>query len=101
MGNTKSNDMKKIFVTGVLLIVLLAACKNEVPSAPVEPAPVDATPPPAIPERPKPEMPQEKEGTSVQIGPDGLSVENKDGDHKTDVKIKGDGKTSVDVRSPK
>ncbi len=93
--------MKKFFAAGVLSIVLLAACKNEVPSAPAEPAPVDVTPPPAIPEKPTPEMPQEREGTSVQIGPDGVSVENKDGNHKTDVKIKGDGKASVDVRSPK
>lgn len=92
--------MKNIFVAG-LLSVVLSACKNEVPSAPAEPAPVDVTPPPAIPEKPKPEMTQEKEGTSVQIGPDGVSVKNKDGDHKTDVKIKGDGKASVDVRSPK
>lgn len=96
--------MKKIFAAGLLSILLsvaLLSCKNEVPSAPAEPAPVDVTPPPAIAQKPKPEMSQEKQGTSVQIGSDGVRVENQDGNHKTDVKIKGDGKASVDVRSPK
>lgn len=87
-------------MAGMLSIVLLTACKNEVPSAPAEPTSVPTTPTPAVPETPNPEVPQEqKEGTSVQIGPDGVNVKNKNGDKKTDVKVE-EGKITVDTRTP-
>ncbi|MFT3796093.1 hypothetical protein [Flavobacterium sp.] len=91
--------MKKILLAGIISVALLTACKNEVPSAPAEPAAVPSTPAPALPETPEPEVPQQKEGTSVQIGPDGVKVQNKNGDKKTGVKVE-DGKITVDARSP-
>lgn len=87
--------MKKVILAG-LLVVLLAACKNEVPSAPAEPPAIPATLPPAMPEKPNPEM-KESDGTSVKVGSDGISVKSKDGEKKTDVQV-GDGKASVEVK---
>lgn len=88
--------MKKIAAAGILSIVLLTACKNDVPSAPAEPASVPATPPPAIPEKPTPEV-DDNDGTSVKVGSDGISVKSKDGVKKTDVEV-GGGKASVEVK---
>ena len=88
--------MKKLATAGILSIVLLTACKNEVPSAPAEPASVPATSPPAVPEKPAPEM-DENDGTSVKVGSDGISVKTKDGEKKTDVEV-GSGKAAVEVK---
>ena len=88
--------MKKLAATGILSILLLTACKNDVPSAPAEPASVPVAQPQPVPEKPTPEV-NENDGTSVKVGSDGISVKTKDGEKKTDVEV-GNGKASVEVK---
>ena len=78
------------------LALALAACKNDVPSAPMEPAPAPVTPAPTDPVTPVPESP--RKSTSVEIGSDGVSIENNRSATQTDLSVK-DGKAAVSVKN--
>ena len=82
--------MKKIvFVLGLMSIMAVVSCKKDAPiPPPPPPEPVVAPAPPPVPAEPKAE--DEKDGTSVSVGKDGLDVSTKDGDKKTTVKVSGE-----------
>jgi|GEM_PF-4787315 len=85
----------KQLILAAMFAFALTSCKNEVPSAPIEPPSVPASPAPSVPEKPKPEVPQTQ--TSVEMNKDGVNVETKNGENKTDVSVKN-GKPTVDVK---
>jgi len=82
--------MKKIvFALGLMSIMTVVSCKKDAPiPPPPPPEPVAAPAPPPVPAEPKAE--DEKDGTSVSVGKDGLDVSTKDGDKKTTVKVSGE-----------
>jgi len=92
--------MKKIILTlNMVALVALASCKND-PPPPPPPAPVPqvVTTPPTPP--PAPEVPakeEEKDGTTVSVGSDGVEVSTKNGDKKTVIDVK-DGKRSIEIK---
>jgi len=93
--------MKKVTILAALMsIMTFVACKKEVPPPPEAPAaPAEApAPPPAPAEAPlPPPPPEEKDGTTVKVGKDGVDVSTKTDDKKTTVTVKGDG-AAVEVK---
>lgn len=92
--------MKKIVImSGIVAMTLLASCKDKKEEVPPPPQPVENPAPPATPE---PTVNttvenEEKDGTSVRINGDGVSVQNKNGDNESNVTISGD-KKEVEIR---
>ena len=84
--------MKKVMlVLGMMSIMTVVSCKKDAPIPPPPPPEPVATPapvPPPVPEEPKTE--DEKDGTSVSIGKEGVDVSTKDGNKKTTVKVSGE-----------
>jgi hypothetical protein len=87
--------MKKLILgMGMLGMVLAVSCKKDVPPPPPPPPPAPAQPmvPP-----PPPPAPEKQDGTSVNVGSDGVDVQSSDGSRKTGVSVSG-GKASVEVK---
>lgn len=83
--------MKKIvFALGLMSIMAVLSCKKDAPIPPPPPPEPVAAPAPAPPVPSEPKAEDEKDGTSVSVGKDGLDVSTKDGDKKTTVKVSGE-----------
>ncbi len=93
---------KNIILFGSLAMFALTACNNssENKTVPIEsPAPA---PTPATPEKTTVtvEPSSQKEGTTIKMNDQGLSIENKDGSKKNNVKISKDS-TNIEISRPK
>lgn len=91
--------MKKIGLTlSMFAIMALVSCKKEetvvVPAPEAAPEVVVLPPPP--PPAPEQEV-DEKDGTSISVGKDGVEVSTKDGDKKTVIDVK-DGKGKIEIK---
>lgn len=91
--------MKKIVLAcSMLALVVLASCKKEVPPPPPPPEPQVVVLPPPPPPPPAPVKAEEdKDGTSVSVGKDGVEINSKNGDKKTVIDMK-DGKTNIEIK---
>ncbi|MCY1246174.1 hypothetical protein D3C87_68050 [compost metagenome] len=93
--------MKKSFIAlGAIALLAFASCKEDKKT----PDPVPETPPVENPTpTPSPKTDAEKQdsdGTTVSVGKDGVQVNTKDGESKTDVNVsKND--ASVEIKKPK
>lgn len=89
--------MKKILLAfNMLALVALVSCKDETPPPPPpvpEPQVIVMPPPPP----PAPEKAEDKDGTSISVGSDGVEVSTKDGDKKTVIDVK-DGKGKIEIK---
>jgi multidrug efflux pump subunit AcrA (membrane-fusion protein) len=87
--------MKKIVLAfSMLLVMALASCKKEVPPPPppvAEPQVIVVPPPPA------PVKEEDKDGTIISVGSDGVEISTKEGDKKTVIDVK-DGEGSVEIK---
>jgi hypothetical protein len=85
--------MKKIMI--LMGMAAFIACNNNVKeedkSTPPAAAPVQQTPPPAE---------GQKDGTTIKVNNDGVSVESKDGSNKSNVKVSQDS-TNIEISRPK
>ncbi len=92
---------KNLILFGALTMLAFASCNNKTETKePVESTPAPA---PAASEETKTvvvDPPSQKEGTTIKMNENGVSVENKDGSTKNNVKISGDS-TSVEISRPK
>ena len=81
--------MKKvILLSGVVALLLFASCKDKKENTP-----------PAPPPAPEPTVQEEnKDGTSVSINQDGVSIENKDGEKESNVTIT-DKKKEINIKT--
>lgn len=97
--------MKKLLIIAGFALLTITSCKKkeEQTPPPVPPPVEDPAPPPA----PEPqvkkttvvtETTEEKDGTSVSISSDGISVKNKKGENKNNVTISKK-KTEVEFKS--
>ena len=88
--------MKKITLfLGILSIITIVSCKKkeEMP-VPPPPAPTESSVP--TPEAPKPVVEDNKDGTSIKVGKDGVDISTKDGANKTSVNVSnGDAKVEI------
>lgn len=96
---------KNIILFGALAIMTGASCNNQTETKqPVETIqPVVTTPPPATTPEKKPvvvEPASQKEGTTIKMNENGVSIENKAGSKKNNVKISTDS-TSIEISRPK
>lgn len=102
---------KNIILFGALTIMIVASCNNQTETKqpvetnqPVETIqPVATTPPPAATPEKKPvvvEPASQKEGTTIKMNENGVSIENKAGTKKNNVKISTDS-TSIEISRPK
>ena len=90
--------MKKvILLSGVVALLLFASCKDKKENTPpATPPPVES---PAPPPAPEPTVQEEnKDGTSVSINQDGVSIENKDGEKESNVTIT-DKKKEINIKT--
>ncbi|RZK05680.1 MAG: hypothetical protein EOO46_15710 [Flavobacterium sp.] len=89
--------MKKIiFLLGMMSMLAVVSCKKDAPIPPPPPPdPVVAPAPPPVPSEPKAE--DEKDGTTVSVGKEGVDVSTKDGDKKTKVNVSG-GDAKVEIK---
>ena len=97
----QNNHMKKnVILLCSLAMLAMAACSNssENKTEPVE----TPAPPPAPPEKTTVivEPSSQKEGTTIKMNDQGVSIENKDGSKKNNVKISGDS-TNIEITRPK
>lgn len=88
--------IKLINLLGILSILLVASCDNkkqekDTYQAPVQPAPV---------EQPAATAPKPKDGTTIKVGEQGVSYENKNGGSKQKVNVSKDS-SSVEISNPK
>jgi multidrug efflux pump subunit AcrA (membrane-fusion protein) len=88
--------MKKIVVAfSMLLVMVFASCKKEVPPPPPpvpEPQVIVVPPPP-----PAPAKEVDKDGTTISVGSDGVEISTKEGDKKTVIDVK-DGQGSIEIK---
>ena len=80
-------------------MLAFASCNNQTETK----EPVESTPAPAATEESKTvvvDPASQKEGTTIKMNENGVSVENKDGSNKSNVKISGDS-SSVEISRPK
>jgi multidrug efflux pump subunit AcrA (membrane-fusion protein) len=87
--------MKKIVLAfSMLLVMALTSCKKEVPPPipPVAEPQVIVVPPP-----PAPVKVEDKDGTTIRVGSDGVEISTKEGDKKTVIDVK-DGEGSVEIK---
>ncbi|MDI1255819.1 MAG: hypothetical protein PSV16_06940 [Flavobacterium sp.] len=93
--------MKKItLMLGAFAMMAMVSCKKDVPPPPPPPevpAELPAPPPPPAPEVPP--AVDEKDGTSVEVGKDGINVTTKNGTKSTEVKVDSKG-TKVETKKP-
>jgi len=92
---------KTLLVLGMLSIMAVVSCKKDAPIPPppppepvAAPAPVPPPPPP-VPQEPK--AVDEKDGTTVSVGKEGVDVSTKDGSTKTKVNVSG-GDAKVEIK---
>jgi len=88
---------KSIILSGMFFMLAAAACNNS--STEKEPA---STPPPTPPpvEKAAPAANEQKDGTTIKVGNDGVSIESKDGSRKSNVKVSTD-TTKIEISRPK
>lgn len=86
---------KMLFVLGMMSIMTIVSCKKDAPIPPPPPPEPIAAPAPLPP--PPPKVEDEKDGTSVSIGKEGVDVSTKDGAKKTTLKV-SDGDAKVEVK---
>jgi len=91
--------MKKIVLAlNLLAVMALVSCKKEVPPPPPPvPEPQVIVVPPPLPPPPAPAKEAEKDGTTINVGSDGVEVSTKNGDKKTVIDVK-DGKGSIEIK---
>ena len=91
--------MKKIkLILGLLSIIAIVSCKKkeEMPIAPPPPPTMEMAPPPPPPP-PAPVDPKDKDGTSIELGKDGVNINTTNGEKQTTVKV-ANGETRVEVK---
>ena len=94
--------MKKlILLSGVAVMTMMMSCKNEEPTPPVAPesTPIivnEAAPLPPPPPPPR-EVEEDKDGTSVSVNSDGVSLDTKNGTRSTTVNVK-DGGAAIEIK---
>jgi hypothetical protein len=81
--------MKKIMI--LMGMAAFISCNNNVKEEDKSTPPVQQTPPPAE---------GQKDGTTIKVNNDGVSVESKDGSNKSNVKVSQDS-TSIEISRPK
>ncbi len=87
--------MKKIILlTGALAMTVLVSCKDNQTDPPPPPEPVVHDEPAPVPPPPEPEA---ADGTSIQVGSDGVSLDTKDGTRSTSVDVR-DGGAAVEIK---
>lgn len=82
--------MKKVLmIAGMAVMLSVASCKDkkEEPVTPPPPPPVEN---PSADPAPQPITQEEKDGTSINVSSDGVQVESKNGENKTDVNLSKD-----------
>lgn len=89
--------MKKIVLAiNMLALVALVSCKEETPPPPppaADPQVIVVPPPPP----PAPVQEDDKDGTSISVGKDGVELSTKSGDKKTVIDVK-DGKGKIEIK---
>ena len=95
---------KNIILFGVMAMLAMASCNNSTdkkePNETPPPAPAPA--PPASPEKTTVIVnpPSQKEGTTIKMNDQGISIENKDGSKKNNINISKDS-TNIEITRPK
>ena len=87
--------MKKIVLMTGLALIMLASCKKKEDQIPATPPPVEDPAPPPTPEpqtqttttTTTQQVEEDKDGTSITLDSDGMTVESKDGDKENNVQI--------------
>jgi len=90
---------KQIILFGALTMLVFASCNSQTESQ----EPVETAPAPAASEGNKTvvvDSASQKEGTTIKMNENGISVENKDGSKKNNVKISSDS-SSIEISNPK
>lgn len=90
---------KHIILFGALTMLVFASCNNQTETK----EPVEAAPAPAASEENKTvvfDPASQKEGTTIKMNENGVSIENKDGSKKNNVKISSDS-SSIEISNPK
>ena len=87
---------KSIVLFGVMSMLALASCNNKTEEVKTATSPVEQ----AQPQTPPPASTGQKEGTVIKINEGGVSVENKSGSSKSNVKITKD-TTNIELSRPK
>lgn len=81
------------------MMSMMVSCKNEEPTPPVAPEPTpiivnEVTPPPP----PPPAVEKvDKDGTSISVNSDGVSLDTKNGTKSTNVSVK-DGGAAIEIK---
>ena len=93
--------MKKVtLMLGALALTAMISCKKDVPPPPPPPpVPAELPPPPPPPAPEVPPAPDEKDGTSVQVGKEGINVSTKNGAKDTEIKVDSKG-AKVETKMP-
>ena len=96
---------KNIILFGAMVMLAMASCNNstdkkEPNETPAPPAPAPA--PPASPEKTTVIVnpASQKEGTTIKMNDQGISIENKDGSRKNNIKISKDS-ANIEITRPK
>ncbi len=90
---------KHIILFGALTMLVFASCNSQTETK----EPVEATPAPVASEESKTvvvDPASQKEGTTIKMNENGVSIENKDGSKKNNVKISSDS-SSIEISNPK
>ena len=88
---------KSIILLGALAMLAIASCNNS-----TDKKETIETPPPASPEKTTiiVDPASQKEGTTIKMNDKGISIENKDGSKKNNVKISKDS-MNIEITRPK
>lgn len=84
---------KTALFLGVMSIMTIVSCKKKDETPVPPPAPI-ATETPAA---PVPVPDEEKDGTTIKVGGDGIGISTKDGKKQTDVNV-SNGDASVEIK---
>lgn len=90
---------KNIILFGALTMLAMASCNNQTETK--EPVETTTTPPASSEKTTVVIQPaSQKEGTTIQLNDKGISIENKDGSKKNNVKISKDS-MNIEISRPK
>ncbi|GEC72099.1 hypothetical protein FFL01_16380 [Flavobacterium flevense] len=86
--------MKKLtMLLGLLTVLTIVSCREKKDPPPPPPPQAESVPAESVPEASK----EEADGTSVNVGTDGVDIQTKDGKNETKVTVEG-GEANIEIK---
>ncbi len=90
----------KIILSGTLAMLAMASCQNNSTQKDSNETPPSVETPAPAEKKTVVVDPNQKDGTTIKVNDEGMSIENKDGSKKNNVNISKDS-TSIEISRPK